>query len=249
MQLKSADTPRVKIKLDAFCHDCKHRHLIDVPPDQFGHAAFEWQTKHAGHNFEFLSTDRTIPKHFDDSVFMKAGEAPWWLDYKHNADLKIAYAASAAITISPASLASSSTFVAGRESTAISNTTNKYIDYRVAGYITTGTTPTVDKEIRIYAYAGHDDTPTYPDVLDGTDSAETISNAYILSQLPLLGSSSNSATSDVAYHFTKLQTIAEAFGFCPKNWGIYVAHSTVAALNATAGNHVISQTGIYFTSV
>ena len=249
MTVAIAPPAGVAIRLDAFCHDCKQRHRIDTDPRGFGQACWDWQHKHADHNFEFLSPKRTLPRGIDDRPFEKAGALPWWLDYKHNADLKIAYAASAAMTITLASLASSATFVAGQEATAIVNTTNKYIDYRVTAKITTGTTPTVDKEIRVYGVGDLDGAAAWPDVFDGTDSAETVTNTYILDQLPLLGATAVSATSNVAYFLTRMLTIAEAFGFVPGNWSIFVTHATVAALNATGGNHLVTQQGIYFTSV
>ena len=88
-------------------------------------------------------------------------------------------AASAAYTITLASLATSSTLVAGRESTSVSNTTNLYLDYGIAGLITVGTTPTVNTIIEVWAYGSLNDTPTYPDVFDGTDSAETVTSVAI----------------------------------------------------------------------
>ena len=178
------------------------------------------------------------------------GVGPWWLEYKHNADIKITYASSAAFTIGLHStpLASSTTFLTVRESTAISNSSNKYLDYSVAGKVTTGTSPTVDKEIRVYAYKAIDDTPTYPDVFDGTDSDETISLAAILDQFPRLGATTVTATSNLAYWFPNLLTIAQAFGFVPKDWGIFVAHNTGVALHATAGNHAFNYVGMYNTA-
>lgn len=248
-RLHSPDEDRVRIALDAVCHDCQQRHRLGRTPQGFTAELWEWAAKHRGHDCEFLSTKRRIPPRFDDAPFQAAGQAPWWLTYAENANLKIAYAASAALTCTLASLASSATFVAGREATAIVNTTNLYIDYRVTAKITTGTTATVDKEIRLYAYAVLNDTPLYPDTLTGTDSAVTLTNTYILDAgLTLLGSTSNSATSNIAY-FPRCITIAEAFGHCPTRWGVFVTHSTVAALHATGGNHVLSQIGAYFTSV
>jgi hypothetical protein len=253
MILKSPDADAVQIRLDAVCHDCRHRHRIAVTPDGFTAELWQWHTKHPGHRFEFLTPRRDIPGRFDDRMFEQAGVAPWWLEYKHNADLKLGYASSVAITITLApagvGLASSTTWVAGRESTAISNTTNNYVDYRVAGKITTGTSPTNNTEIRIYGYAAHNDTPDYPDVFDGVDSAETVTNTQILDQLPRLGASLVSSGSNVAYPFTQLLTIAEAYGFVPKNWGIFVAHNTAVALNGTESNHELDYTGAYFTSI
>lgn len=245
--LKSPDNPAVRITVEAVCHDCRHRHRIDVPPDLFGRAAWDWQHKHRGHDIEFLSPRRAIPRGFDDRVFEREGIAPWWLDYRHNADVKIAYAADGQFTITLASLATSSTFVAGQEATSVSNGTNKYLDYEITGKITTGTSPTVDKEIRLYYVKPINDTPTWPDVFDGTDSAETVTNTYILDKLVLGWSGSNSATSNVTYPIVSALTLAQAWGVVPDNFTVFVAHSTAVNLNSTAGNHEISYRGIYET--
>src|SRR6266436_2443057 len=111
--LISPDQDRVRIALVAVCHDCKLQHTLDVIPAHFGDAAFGWHLKHQGHDFEFLTPKRMIPAHFDDAIFEQLGRAPWWLDYKHNADLKIAYGTLTAMTITLASLATSATLVAG----------------------------------------------------------------------------------------------------------------------------------------
>ena len=88
------------------------------------------------------------------------------------ATIKIAYAASATITMSLASIATSSTFVAGAESAIVDNTSNLYVDAIVGGKITVGTTPTANTQIQISVFTPIDSTPTYPDVMDGTDSVE-----------------------------------------------------------------------------
>ena len=162
-------------------------------------------------------------------------------------DLKIAYAASSAVTISPASLASSATFVAGRESTLVDNTTNLYLDYLLAGKITTGTSPTTGKEIRIYVVALMDDS-TWPDVFDGTDSAETVTSTDILNSVCKLAATiSTDATSDRGYPFGPVSVASLFGGVCPKKFVVFVAHSTAVNLNATAGNHTIYVTPAYFT--
>jgi hypothetical protein len=164
------------------------------------------------------------------------------------ANVKIEYAASSAVTIGPASLASSSTFVAGRESNSVDNTTNKYLDYLLSGFITVGTTPTASTEIRVYVIGIQDDT-TWPDVFDGTDSAETVTSAAILDAIGRLAARMvvDSATSDRKYHFGPISVAALFGGVMPKKFVVYVAHSSVAALNATAGNHVITITPTYET--
>ena len=247
--LRSPDQHLVRVLIDAVCHDCKRRHRIDVPADNFGRAAFDWEVKHRGHRIEFLTTKREIPRGFDDRAFQQQGKAPWWMHYKPNADIKLAYAADAAFTITLASLASSSTFVAGREATSVSNTSNKYLDYDISGKITTGTTSTVDKEIRLYYVRPIDDAPTWPDVFDGTDSAETVTNTYILDKLVLGWAGSNSATSDITYPIVSALTLAQAWGIVPDNFTVFVAHNTAVNLNSTGSNHAINYRGIYATAI
>lgn len=163
-------------------------------------------------------------------------------------DVKLAYAASVALTLAVEGLATSATLVAGRESTAISNAVNKYLDYLLAGKITTGTTPTDVKEIRVYVYGAVNDTPTYPDVFDGTDSAETVTSVGIRdSALKLAAIIQTDATSDRVYWFGPISVAALFGGTLPTHWGIFVTHNTGVNLNATGSNHVINATGVYET--
>lgn len=251
--IKSPDIHRVKIHVEAICHKCRHRHKIDVTPDAFGRAAFDWQFKHQRceqerpGSIDFTTPHRTIPKGFDDRIHEQTGIAPWWLDYKENADIKIAYAADAQVTITLASLATSSTWVAGRESASVDNSTNKYLDYEVTGKITTGTSPTAG-EIRLYAIRPINDTPTWPDVFDGTDSDETVTNTQILDNLPLIWSSTNSTSSNITYPIVNAISLAQLWGFVPSLFGFFVSQSTGVNLNSTGGNHELTCRGAYATS-
>lgn len=164
------------------------------------------------------------------------------------ATIKIAYAASATITITLASIATSATFVAGAESTVIDNTTNLYTDAIVGGKITVGTTPTINTQIQISVFTPIDSTPTYPDVMDGTDSVETLTSVGVGQGFLKLAAVLNcdSTTSDRAYPFSF--TVAQLFGgVMPSRWSLYVAHNTGVNLNATGGNHVIKFEGINYT--
>lgn len=162
-----------------------------------------------------------------------------------DATRKITYAARAGITITLASLGSSATFVAGRESTVIDNTTNRYIDALVGGLITVGTSPTADTFIHIWVYAAYTDTPTYPDVLDGTDSAETMTSEGVRDSVLKLGASIrvDATTSDRGYYFQF--NVASLFGRMPDKWGLFIAHNTGVNLNATGSNHDIDYMGIH----
>lgn len=165
------------------------------------------------------------------------------------ADVKTAYGSSSALTISPASLATSSTWLAGVESDAVSNTTNLYLDYLLAGKITVGTTPTINTEIRVYVVGTHDDTPTWPDVLDGTASAETITSAGVRDGFAKLAATMavDATTSDRSYPFGPVSVASLFGGVMPKQFVVFVAHNTGVNLNSTAGNHVVSVTPVYQT--
>lgn len=163
------------------------------------------------------------------------------------ADLKIAYGTPTAITITLASLASSAGLTAGQESTAVDNSTNKYVDVLVSGKITTGTSPTTAKAIYVYVYGTWDGT-NYPDVLDGTDSAETITSSDIRNSALVLAAVMNiDNTSDRTYWFRPFSIAACFGGRMPQKWGIFVVHDTAVNLNSTAGNHSIYYTPIYYT--
>lgn len=164
------------------------------------------------------------------------------------ADIKTAYGSSSNLTITLASLATDANLLAGRESTAVSNTTNLYEDYILSGFITTGTSPTVNTGIRIYLYASLDDTPTYPDVLDGTDSDETLTSAEIRNAgLSLVQEIIVSATSDAKYYIEPTSVAQWFGGVMPKNFGVFVVHNTGVSLNATGSNHQITVTPVYQT--
>lgn len=163
----------------------------------------------------------------------------------------IAYSADTTITISLASLATSATWVAGQESGLIDNTSNKYVDAIVQGKIQTGTTPTANTSIIVYVW-GSSVSPatTAIDVIDGTDSAETITSVGVRNSFMKVGAildvDSNTSNRDYPFSFG----VAQLFGgSLPPYWGIFVAHNTGVALNATGGNHVLSFRGITYTVV
>lgn len=161
---------------------------------------------------------------------------------------------STALTITLASLASSATLVAGRESTAVDNTSNLYVDAILSGQITTGTSPTADKYIEVWFYAPlkvASSTFTYPvattTALTGANAAATfeLNQKY---QLVLASAVSNIGTSDRKYAIGPI-SVASAFGgIMPLKWGIFVTHSTGVNLNSTAGNHWMHYTGIKYDS-
>lgn len=229
----------MKPRLLAVCHDCRHQHAIGLHSILNGNAVVDWEVKHSGHRIEFLDPEA----YRFSSSRLAVGE------YRHNADVKQAYAASADLTITLASLASDTNLLAGRESTAVDNgASNKYLDYHVGGKITTGTSPTDARKIEVWAYGAVNDTPTFPDVLDGTNSAETITSANIKnSSMKLLAVLATNNTSDRTYWFAPRSIRMLFGGMVPDQWGIFVVHNTAVNLNSTGSNHAISQTGTYLT--
>lgn len=166
------------------------------------------------------------------------------------ADVKIAYGSSSAMTITLTSLATSSTRVTGRQSTAIDNTSNKYLDYLVSGKVTTGTSPTDAKQIDVWVFASYNDTPLYPDSMGGTDAAYTATSTSILAgALALAASISTNNTSDRTYWVNPFSVAALFGGQMPKYFGIFIAHDTGVNLNATGSNQAFYITPIYETVI
>ena len=160
-------------------------------------------------------------------------------------DIKLVYAASVAVTITLGSLASDATFLAGRESTEISNTVNLFLDYLLAGKISVGTSPTTSKEIRVYVAGLIDDT-TYPDVFDGLDSAETITDIGIrAASLRLAASIQTSSISNQIYYFGPVSVAALFGGTLTKKFVVFVTHNTGVALHGTESIHKLSVTGVF----
>lgn len=141
------------------------------------------------------------------------------------------------ITMDLANLATSTTWIAGRESSEIDNTSAKYMDVLVSGSVSVGTTPTANTLINVYVWGSDVSLATTAiDVLDGTDSAETLTNTGVLGTLRLGAAISVLVnTSDIAYPVLPF-SIATLFGAVPRFWGLFVAHNTGVNLRNTGVN-------------
>lgn len=154
------------------------------------------------------------------------------------------YGTRTTLTASVAGLASDTNLLAGVESSVIDNTTDGYDDILVSGKLTAGTSPTTAKQIEVWAVAW--DGSGWPDVFDGTSSAETITSADIKNAICApVKIMSTSATSDRAYHFSGVSLRQAFMGDLPSKVVLFVVHNTGANLNATAGNHELSYVGVY----
>lgn len=161
------------------------------------------------------------------------------------------YSSNTAITFDISSLATSSTFVAGRESSQIDNTSNKYMDAIVnvkgiQGHASTA--PTVGQMIRLFVWGADTSLATTAiDVLDGTDSAETLSHVSVLNSLHEVPAAVVTvATANLLYYFQPF-SVCEILGLrvLPKFWGLFLSHNHTGAL-AASQSALFAYTGIKY---
>lgn len=130
-------------------------------------------------------------------------------------------------------LASSASLVAGWESAVI---TNVYNDVLLAGRFKANNTAPTAGQIQVWVGGILNDTPTYPDVFDGTASAETVTSADIKNAiLRNVATIITDATANRVYEFAPVNVASFFGGVMPPKWWVWVTHSMVQALNTTAG--------------
>lgn len=157
-------------------------------------------------------------------------------------DIKQAFGtANQGITITLNSLASSGT--AGRESTAVDNTSNLFLDALVTVKITlpSSGTPADSKAVYVYAYGTADGGTTYSDDATGSDAAFTHTDPPNLKLIGII----NAPVIDTAYVGGPFSVAAAFGGNLPAEWGIIVRNHTGVTL-ASSGNSAHYQ-GVYAT--
>lgn len=152
--------------------------------------------------------------------------------------LTLPQSADTAITFDISSLASSASFLAGRESTQIDNTSTQYADVMVYVKPITGhasTAPTVGQMIQLYVWGSKESLATTAiDGLDGTDSAETLSHASILQSLAFVAAPTVTVATAGLTYYIKPFCVAPLFGgVMPKFWGLFLSHNHTGALAAS----------------
>lgn len=156
------------------------------------------------------------------------------------ADFKTKYPSdtSLVLTIGLAGLATNSAgvYTIGRESTAVSNLVNQDIDHMLSGRITLGTSPTNNRFLGVWVYAPAYLTagvPTYPDVLDGTDSDETLTSSSVQNgMLRLAWGVTTENVSNRTYWMPPVSIAGLFNNVMPPFWGVFVAHDTGVALGS-----------------
>ena len=164
----------------------------------------------------------------------------------------ITYGTKTSITIDFANIASSSTLTAGVESNEISNASNLYDDVLVQGKVYPGTTPTSGKTIAVYVWGSDVSLATTAlDVLDGTASAETLTNEGVRNGFMKLGAAVTltAATSNVEHPVGPFSVASLFGGTMPKFWGLFITHDTaVNSYNNAVNTNAFNYTGITYTT-
>jgi len=151
-------------------------------------------------------------------------------------DIKQAFGGSTAITCTFNSLGSGS----ARESTAVDNTSNLFLDALVRVSASVGTVA-APKEVRVYVYGSEDGT-TYEDPATGSDAALTLEDPPVMKLARVIPTPSNSKV------YEALFSVAQCFGgVMPRKWGLVIENQSGAAL--AASNNSASYSGVYQTVV
>ena len=157
-----------------------------------------------------------------------------------------AYQPSGAIACTLASLASSGAAPAvgtvGRASAIVDNTAGLWLDRPVSGFVTVGTTPTINTTIEVWLIPMIAD-GVWPDGFGAGDANITVSSRGNLQSYGVLLATLNvdATTSNKAYPFWS--SIAGKVGTLPpKKYQLFFVHNTGVALNATGGNQSVNET-------
>ena len=147
------------------------------------------------------------------------------------ADQKIAYASSASFTCTLASLASDTNLLAGRESTAVDNSSNLYLDYLITGTFTVASSGLSSSEsINVYLYARETDS-TWPEDVTGSDAALTWDSTETRDAgMVLLASVATNNTASQTYSMAPVSVAACFGGVVPAGFGLWVVQNTGGAL-------------------
>lgn len=230
--------------INAICNTCARQHAIDFDPIAGPGAAFsDWLVKHPQHDIDFVYPQRSRR---DKEVSNN------WMAYLHNADVKTAYGATEAMTITLASLATQSTLLTVQSSTARDNgVADKYLDFLCAGKIRTGTSPTAGSII-VGFVGNHGDTPTWPIVdgstkFDGTNTSVVIQVQSQFDQNCRVAAFITTDATARSYPWGPISLAGLYGGLVPDQFQSFVVHNTVQALSSTAGDHSILLTPVYQT--
>lgn len=158
--------------------------------------------------------------------------------------------ANTAIALDLSSLAASASFVGGRESTQVDNTSTNYLDaiVNVKGITGSASAPTAGQGINVYAWGADTSLATTAiDTLVGTDAARTITLPAQQSLRFAGRAFTTVATASQVYYLMPFSIAALFGGVMPKFWGLFVATDLTGGL-AAAMSAKFSFNGVNYTS-
>lgn len=165
-------------------------------------------------------------------------------------DIKAKYLASVTLASTGLdALAASSTLVAGYETNAVNVTTisgGPPTDILLSGQFKAAAANHSAGQIEVWVIGAENDTPSWPDLFDGTASAETVSSRNVLfgcgrMAAMLFGDSAN----DRIYTFAPISVASLFGGVLPTHFVVFVTHNIQSTTSAwgTGDNF------IYYTPV
>ena len=160
--------------------------------------------------------------------------------------LALQYGTLTTITITVASLPSDASLSSGRQSTAIDNSTNEYVDYIFQGFVSLGGSVTVEaKQMQLWAY-GSNDGVGYTAGLASADAAKNVCGQKTL--LKLVEAFPTTSVVSGTYHVGPYSAANVFRGTIPNYWGIFLAQSTCQILHSLSGTHEFSYVPLYYQS-
>jgi len=151
-------------------------------------------------------------------------------------DILPVFAASSDLTVSSGlnSLAASSTWIAGWESASIDLT--DCLDASIDVKITVGSTNLQAGEIRVYFVRQLSDS-AWPDVFDGTGSAETVTDTEMRDAICRLGAFTITDTGASDAYFMTVPSVRAVFnGNLPSRIVVFITHNAHTSTNAIASS-------------
>ena len=164
--------------------------------------------------------------------------------------LTVTYSSNTAITFDVSSVAQSPSFIAGRQSAEVDNTTNQYVDALVNcdGITWSSTSNTVGQEARLYVL-GQDTSFASQNlsVFNGADGAVSSTTATFLQTFRLAAAvSAVVTTGSLVYGFQPFSVASLFGGIMPKYWQLYLTHSMTGSIH-TGQSGLFSYNGIKYT--
>ena len=162
------------------------------------------------------------------------------------------FGTAASVTITLASLASTSGLASGRASTVITSSATECVDFMVGGLVTASsqTLGSSNKQYEIWSYGTYEATGVnYTGGATGSDADLTTVSKSNMRLLTVIPTAAVPATSS-PYAFGPF-SIAQAYGGAlPSRWGIFVTHNSCTAIHAgvVSSYNEIRYTPVYYQS-